>query len=107
MATSSDSVPKNYKFTGKEGDAESGLDNFIKRYHASSLGRFMTPDPVGIMKQKLIDPQQWNMYSYARNNPLRFVDPTGRSLLGRGPVGAYCGRDDSRAFSGKPLLWIC
>ena len=31
-------------------------------------------------KQKLIDPQQWNMYSYARNNPLRFLDPTGKYL---------------------------
>jgi RHS repeat-associated protein len=66
-----------YKFTGKERDTESGLDNFGKRYNASALGRFMTPDPIGIMKQKLRDPQQWNMYSYVRNNPLRFVDPTG------------------------------
>ncbi len=66
-----------YKFTGKERDAETGLDNFIKRYHASSMGRFMSPDPMMIMKQKLLDPQQWNMYSYARNNPLRFIDPTG------------------------------
>jgi RHS repeat-associated protein len=69
--------PNHYKFTGKERDPESGLDNFIKRYHASSLGRFMTPDPIGMMKQKLLDPQQWNMYSYTRNNPLRFMDPTG------------------------------
>jgi RHS repeat-associated protein len=53
-----------YKFTGKERDTESGLDNFGKRYNASSMGRFMTPDPVGIMKQKLLDPQQWNMYAY-------------------------------------------
>jgi len=67
-----------YKFTGKERDAESGLDNFIKRYFGSSLGWFMTPDPVGIMKQKIRDPQRWNMYSYARNNPLRFTDPTGQ-----------------------------
>lgn len=66
-----------YKFTGKERDTESGLDNFGRRYHASSLGRFMTPDPIGVMKQKLIDPQQWNMYAYVRNNPLRFTDPTG------------------------------
>ena len=35
-----------YKFTGKERDSESGLDNFGKRYNASSLGRFMTPDPL-------------------------------------------------------------
>jgi hypothetical protein len=41
------------------------------------MGRFTSPDPVGIMKQKLLDPQQWNMYEYARNNPLRFIDPTG------------------------------
>src|SRR5450755_4537505 len=34
------------KFTGKERDTESGLDNFGKRYNASSLGRFMSPDPV-------------------------------------------------------------
>src|ERR1700735_5169493 len=32
------------KFTGKERDAESGLDMFGARYYGSSLGRFMTPD---------------------------------------------------------------
>lgn len=74
--------------TGKERDTESGLDNFIKRYHASSLGRFMTPDPVGVMKQKLFDPQQWNMYSYVRNNPLRFTDPLG--LWTCGGTGQQC-----------------
>ena len=30
------------KFTGKERDSESGLDNFGARYDASSLGRYMT-----------------------------------------------------------------
>jgi RHS repeat-associated protein len=32
--------PQHYKFTGKERDAESGLDNFGARYDSSSLGRF-------------------------------------------------------------------
>jgi RHS repeat-associated protein len=63
--------------SGKERDAETGLDNFKKRYLSSPMGRFLSPDPLHIMKQKLIDPQQWNMYAYARNNPLRFMDPTG------------------------------
>jgi RHS repeat-associated protein len=33
-----------YKFTGKERDSESGLDNFGARYDSSQYGRFMTPD---------------------------------------------------------------
>jgi RHS repeat-associated protein len=35
---------QNYKFTGKERDAESGLDDFGARYYGSALGRFLTPD---------------------------------------------------------------
>ena len=34
------------KFTGKERDAESGLDYFGARYNASTMGRFMSPDPL-------------------------------------------------------------
>ena len=64
-------------FTGKERDAETGLDNFGKRYDASSLGRFMTPDPIFMTKHRLIDPQQWNLYAYVRNNPVNLTDPTG------------------------------
>jgi RHS repeat-associated protein len=67
-----------YKFTGKERDAESGLDNFGARYNSSQYGRFMSPDPMMIMTQKLNDPQQWNTYSYVRNNPLRMVDTSGK-----------------------------
>jgi len=37
-------VSYSYKFTGKERDSESGLDNFGARYMGSSLGRFMSPD---------------------------------------------------------------
>jgi len=33
-----------FKFTGKERDTESGLDNFGARFDSSTLGRFMTPD---------------------------------------------------------------
>jgi RHS repeat-associated protein len=70
--------PSPMHFTGKERDLESGLDNFGARYHASSLGRFMSPDPMHVMEQKKGDPQQWNMYTYVRNNPLRMVDANGK-----------------------------
>jgi hypothetical protein len=32
-----------YKFTAKERDSESGLDNFGARFDSSTLGRFMSP----------------------------------------------------------------
>lgn len=65
-----------YRFTGKERDAESGNDYFGKRYYASSMGRFMSPDPTpfGIAPG---DPQSWNLYSYARNRPTTAIDVGG------------------------------
>jgi RHS repeat-associated protein len=66
-----------YKFTGKERDSESGLDNFDTRYFGSSFGRFMSPDPIG-PGQHPENPQSWNLYSYVLNNPVNLVDPTGQ-----------------------------
>jgi RHS repeat-associated protein len=69
-----DVVPE--KFTGKERDAESGLDYFGARYFSSSQGRFTSPDPL-LSSGAAALPQTWNRYSYGLNNPLRFIDPTG------------------------------
>src|SRR6185295_18411501 len=66
------------KFTGKERDVELGLDYFGARYMSAAEGRFISADPVMVMNQRLFDPQQWNMYSYVRNNPLRLVDSNGK-----------------------------
>jgi RHS repeat-associated protein len=63
-----------HHFTGKERDAESGNDYFGARYFASTMGRMLSPDPIG---GDLTDPQSLNKYAYALNNPLRFTDPTG------------------------------
>jgi RHS repeat-associated protein len=68
-----------HKFTGKERDSESGLDNFEARYDSSSLGRFMSPDPPSLVGLPVDsqDPQSWNAYAYVRNNPLNLSDPDG------------------------------
>jgi RHS repeat-associated protein len=49
--------------TGKERDSESGLDNFGARYNSSSMGRFMSPDPIVVTKRRLTDPQRLNLYA--------------------------------------------
>ncbi len=64
----------NYKFTGKERDAESVFDYFEARYAGSNFSRFLSPDPLGGHQ---LDPQTLNRYSYVRNNPLNLTDPTG------------------------------
>jgi RHS repeat-associated protein len=69
--------PSGYFFTGKERDTESGNDYFGARYYASSMGRFMSPDPGWFMEADPTNPQTWNLYSYALNNPLKLIDPTG------------------------------
>ncbi len=66
------------RFTGKERDAETGLDYFGARYYGQRVGRFTTIDPVYTWNENLHDPQRWNRYAYGRNNPLRYVDPDGR-----------------------------
>ncbi len=68
---------QNYKFTGKERDTETGNDYFGARFYENNLGRFMSVDPKAASGHT-VDPQTWNRYAYARNNPLMFVDPDGR-----------------------------
>ncbi len=64
------------QFTGKERDAESGLDYFGARYYGSALGRLTGPDQP-FADQNTNDPQSWNLYSYVRNNPLNRIDADG------------------------------
>jgi RHS repeat-associated protein len=81
--------------TGKERDTESGNDYFGARYYASTMGRFMSPDPLPWIhwqngnrdaQQKfaayIANPQNFNMYAYVNNNPLNKTDPTGMNACG-------------------------
>jgi len=78
------------KFTGKERDSESNLDNFGARYDSSQYGGFMTPDSF-FKDSHVGDPKSWNEYAYARNNPLRYTDPTGQNAT----VSTNCTTDDN------------
>jgi RHS repeat-associated protein len=67
-----------------------GLDFFGVRYISSAQGRFTSPDPLvwqswqngndeerAKFQEFISDPQNFNLYTYGRNNPLKYNDPTG------------------------------
>ena len=76
-----------YFFTGKERDAESGMDFFGARYYSSNMGRMLSPDwsakAEPVPYAKLNNPQSLNLYEYVLNNPLATVDADGHSWLNR------------------------
>jgi RHS repeat-associated protein len=86
------------KFTGKERDAETGMDFFLARYYSSPQGRFTSQDEFkgGIVDAftgqdietntalpyaDITDPQTLNKYTYVRNSPLRYTDPDGHVFV--------------------------
>jgi RHS repeat-associated protein len=77
------------RYTGKERDAESGNDYFGARYYVSNMGRFISPDPAGMMAADIEFPQSLNRYAYVWNNPLSFTDPTGLDCAYLNSSGAY------------------
>jgi RHS repeat-associated protein len=64
-------------FTGQDQDTVSSLYDFPARRQSSSQGRWISPDPAGRRAVTLANPQSWNRYAYANNNPLALTDPTG------------------------------
>lgn len=94
-----------YTFTGREFDSEIGLYFYRARQYEPSTGRFLQEDPVG---GALLNPSSQNKYLYVGNQPLNFVDPSGRVLLvlnvGFGVVGAgiSIGYD---VLQGRPIDW--
>jgi RHS repeat-associated protein len=61
-------------FTGQREVAGLGIYHYGARFYSPKLGRFLSADPMG---QSIANPQGFNRYSYALNNPVRYTDPTG------------------------------
>jgi RHS repeat-associated protein len=54
-----------------------GLYDAANREYSAAQGRWPAPDPAGLGAVDPTNPQSWNRYAYALNNPLSYVDPTG------------------------------
>jgi RHS repeat-associated protein len=66
-------MPTDVGYTGQRLDA-TGLMHYGARYYSSYLNRWIQPDTI---VPDLNNPQSLNRYSYVRNNPVKYTDPTG------------------------------
>ncbi|WP_437821990.1 RHS repeat-associated core domain-containing protein [Sorangium sp. So ce1078] len=73
-----------YLFNGKELDLSTGLYHYGARSYEPRLGVWLSPDPVlaeymaGRINGGVYRPINLGLYTYASNNPMILVDPTGQ-----------------------------
>jgi len=77
-----------YSYTGKEKDKDTSLMYYGARYYDPFLRHFVQPDPV---ISDIYNPQDLNRYTYVRNNPYKYVDPSGNAALQIGGSGSIAG----------------
>ena len=78
VRTTEGTLPTDYTFTGQKNDASSALMFYNARYYDAASGRFVQPDSI---VPNYFIPQTMNRYAYARNNPLKYIDPTGHDVI--------------------------
>jgi RHS repeat-associated protein len=72
--TRAGSMPTRYQYTGQYNQIELGIYYYNARWYDGYLNRWAQPDPI------IPDPyntSDWDRYSYVRNNPVGYIDPTG------------------------------
>jgi RHS repeat-associated protein len=82
-----------FRFTGQALDPASGLYFLRARYYDQTAGRLLTKDPLAGFSRV---PVTLNRYTYAANDPVKLVDPSGRfpwlplAIQGGLDLSIYC-----------------
>lgn len=69
--------PNGPGYTGHVNDADTSLVYMQQRYYDPIIGRLLSVDPIGVDSAS---GKNFNRYSYADNNPYKYIDPDGRSV---------------------------
>jgi RHS repeat-associated protein len=88
-----------YRYTGREYDTDD-LYYYRARYYDPTIGRFITPDPIGFLAGDT------NFYRYVGNDPVNFVDPSGLACEGAIAAGGTLGAGAGAVFGGGVSL-VC
>ena len=87
------------RFPGQWFQAETGFHQNWHRTYDPTLGRYLEPDPLGLVDGP-------SVYGYARQSPMRYIDPTGECLPGlvAGAIaGSIAGYVNSGCYEGAIL----
>jgi RHS repeat-associated protein len=90
LLSSSGSTANPFTYVGQFGvmDAGNGLYFMRSRYYDAALGRFTTPDPIGVAGGV-------DLYTYANNLPTTMIDPVGLKPAAQGEQQAVKGLQTS------------
>jgi RHS repeat-associated protein len=74
------SVVNNFRFAGQYYDEETGFHYNYHRYYDPNTGRYLTPDPIGLLGGI-------NLWTYSGLNPINAIDPFGLDTAEWGASG--------------------